>query len=323
MISILMPCYNSLPWLEETLESLYSQTFNDWELIAVDDGSRDHTLSLLRRHAAADSRVKVFTQRNSGVSAARNAALEKASGDFIFFLDSDDLLPPSTLENLHVALSVSAGDIAQGETILFCKSKKIMKYLHPVIKTEYKVMTGIEAAEQSLYQRKVLACLWGKLYKKELFDGVKFPEGEIYEDLSVFYKLALHAERYISIRAVTYLYRQREDSQIHTFNSGRLKVLDVTRRIQESVAQYPDLLAAAHDRRLSAAFNMLGLLLNDTSLPPAQRKVAILQCRAIIRAFRRQSAVNPKVRMKNRVGAAMALMLPDKLLDKLLKIAYK
>ena len=141
--------------------------------------------------------------------------------------------------------------------------------------------------------------------------------------MSTFYKVALRAEKYVLIGGVTYLYRQRAASQIHVFNAGRLKVLDVTRRIQENLSNDPVLLAAAHDRRLSAAFNMLGLLLNDTALPERQRTAAIMQCRAIIRAFRRQSLTDPKSRLRNRLASLLSLLLPPGVLDTLLRRLYR
>lgn len=322
-ISIIIPCYNASEWIDATLKSVSAQTYEDWEIIAVDDGSSDSTLRILRKHAQRDARVRVFKQNNAGVSAARNTALSHASGDFYFFLDSDDLIPRRTLELLSAVIVSQDADIADGQLKEFHSPVEAIKFMNGPEDKGLKCISGHEAVEWSLYQRRVTASMGGKIYKKILFEDILFPEGEIYEDLSVFYKVALRARRFAMIDGVTYLYRQRPDSQIHTFNPGRLKVLDATRRIQENLSGDPILLAAAHDRRLAAAFNMLGLLLNDKSLPEERRTAAVMQCRAIIKAFRCQSLTGSKVRLKNRIGAALSLFLPEKLMDNILRRQYK
>ncbi|MDE6011054.1 MAG: glycosyltransferase [Muribaculaceae bacterium] len=323
MVSIIMPCHNSAVWLEKTLRTVSDQTCGDWQLVAVDDGSSDSTLRILRRHAAADPRIKVIRQPNYGVSVARNNAMAAADGDMLMFLDSDDLMPLRSIEVLRGVLESQYADIAGGELREFDNDSSVRRYLKGPEKVSTTLMDGHDAAMWSLYQRKVQASMSGKLYRRELFEGILFPEGEIYEDLSVFYRIALRAQRYAAVKGVTYLYRQRSDSQIHTFNAGRLKVLDVTRRIQEHVAGDPGLLAAAHDRRLSAAFNMLGLLLNDTTLPERRRKASEMQCRAVIKAFRSQTLTDPHVRLTNRLAAFLSILLPDPIFDRLLKFRYR
>lgn len=324
LISIIIPCYNCEKWIGQTLDSLIKQTYGYWEIIAVDDGSSDSTLSILQARAERESRIRVFSQPNGGVSVARNNALQMVRGHYIVFIDSDDLLPYRTLEVLLKTIVSHNADIVEGAIVKFTSKLKVNALIDgPGRNVKDMLISGHEAAELSLYQRHIVASMCGKIYKRELFKGVLFPVGEIYEDLSVFYQVALRASRFMVIDGVTYLYRQRSDSQIHTFDSGRLKVLDVTRRIQERVASDPDLLAAAHDRRLSAAFNMLGLLLNDTTLPAPRRRASIMQCRAIIKAFCHQSASNPKVRLKNRIAARMACVLPRPVLEMILKSQYK
>ena len=322
-ISVIIPCYNCSAWLEAALRSVYAQTFTDWEIVAVDDGSSDSTLRMLRRHAQRDARVKVVKQNNEGVSVARNTALAHASGDYLFFLDSDDLVPRHAFEVLHATLLSEDAGIVDGRVREFEQEADVRGRMDGPSSGRMKHLTGHAATEWSLYRRRVTASMSGKLYRRELFEGITFPPGEIYEDLSTFYKVALRAEKYVLIGGVTYLYRQRAASQIHVFNAGRLKVLDVTRRIQENLSNDPVLLSAAHDRRLSAAFNMLGLLLNDTALPERQRTAAIMQCRAIIRAFRRQSLTDPKSRLRNRLASLLSLLLPPGVLDTLLRRLYR
>ncbi|MDE6394665.1 MAG: glycosyltransferase, partial [Duncaniella sp.] len=97
MISVIIPAYNAQAYLRECLESVLAQSFSDWEVIVVDDGSTDSTAAIAQSFSARDSRVRVLSTVNRGVSAARNAALGMARGEWVTFLDSDDLLPPGAL----------------------------------------------------------------------------------------------------------------------------------------------------------------------------------------------------------------------------------
>ena len=109
--TIILPVYNKIKYLPTTLPSLLSQTYRDFELIAVDDGSTDGSGDFLDRLAKTDSRVKVIRQPNAGVSAARNAALDRASGDYVVFADADDTVCPDWLEVLTKEAEISGADI--------------------------------------------------------------------------------------------------------------------------------------------------------------------------------------------------------------------
>lgn len=102
--SIIIPVYNVEPYLRECLDSVLQQTFSDWEVVCVDDGSTDGSAGILQEYASRDNRIKVITQPNGGLSAARNTGLDNAIGDYILFLDSDDWLEPNALEVINNAL---------------------------------------------------------------------------------------------------------------------------------------------------------------------------------------------------------------------------
>ena len=114
MISILMPVYNVDKYIEKTLESIKNQTYSDFEVIMVDDGSTDSSGLICDKWAQADSRFKVIHKENAGVSAARNTALSLVKGEYIFFMDSDDIIIPETLEELLDALIKNDADISMG-----------------------------------------------------------------------------------------------------------------------------------------------------------------------------------------------------------------
>lgn len=331
-ISILTPCCNSAQWLPATLASLYAQSFTDWELLLLDDGSTDATPRLLESHAGVrpdGGEVRIFSSPGRGVAEARNRLLELARGEYLLFLDSDDLLPPDALAYLLSLIEERGADVAEGRILCYPDGDddKVMRGVtESREKPRVSTFDGRGAVESSLYQTLVSSSLSGKLFRRNLFDGIRFPVGRLYEDLYVFHRVAICAANYVCSSKVVYLYRQRSGSIIHTFNPRRLDVLDITEGIEAHMRSLSDegLIRAACDRRLSAAFNMLGLLLNNTSaLPAGDRERYIRHCREVIATHSSASLRNPRVRMLNRTAALLAIILPTPLLDRLLRRRYR
>lgn len=325
------------------IDSVLSQSYADWELLLLDDGSTDSTLSVLRRYECADPRIRVFAQSNAGVSAARNRLLREARGTYLAFADSDDLMPPNALKWMMGAMRRHDADIVEGRMVEFHCEDEVTRYMAAVNDSgTVRCMSAHRAVELSLYQNGVTSSMSAKVFRRGLFDSLEFPEGELYEDLSLFNQVALRAGRYVTMPDITYLYRQREGSLIHSFNSRRLVVLDATERIVRRMESLGDrrLLCAARDRRLSAAFNMLGLLLNaadasaadasadvssgnDGALAAEEIKRYADVCRHIIKSSRLNTLLSAHARTKNRIGALLAMLLPSPLLDGLLKRTYR
>lgn len=110
-VSVIIPVYNVEKYLPECLDSLLAQTYPHWQAICVNDGSKDNSLQILQQYAAKDKRFVIIDQKNAGVSAARNTALQKASGDYITFLDSDDMLCCQFMEYMVGALENTDSDM--------------------------------------------------------------------------------------------------------------------------------------------------------------------------------------------------------------------
>ncbi|MDE6234978.1 MAG: glycosyltransferase [Muribaculaceae bacterium] len=329
MISILIPAYNCEPWLEAAVRSVFAQTCSDWELLILNDGSTDHTLNVARRMASEDSRLRVIDLPHRGVAAVRNEGLANAKGDYIFFLDADDLLPDYTLEYLLSLMADESVTLASGRMLRFADGRG-NEILHSVEKkgrisiASRKIKTFTlspgQGVEESLYQTGIEASLCGKLFRRSQFEGIRFVEGELYEDLDIFFRILLNGRMIIESDLPVYLYRQRRGSIIHTFNRQRLVVLDVTRRICEYVSQHrPEFADAAADRRFSANYNILQLLLrhsDDIDFSPDEK---ITETYAYVKSQALRELLNPKVRRKNKIGAAAALLLPRQLLLRLLR----
>ena len=188
LISVIVPVYNASPYLVECIESITNQTYSNLEILLINDGSTDISGGICDEYAKKDSRIIVFHQNNQGLSAARNKGIENAVGQYLIFVDSDDVLRAEAITILYDAvkkMNVKMGvgnycrDISE-----FCN---IQRYDITKISTE-------EALEKLIIEdpaRWVTAC-W-KIYHKSLFEGIRYPLGRIYEDTYVMHMLLENA----------------------------------------------------------------------------------------------------------------------------------
>ena len=216
-ISVIVPVYKVEDCLPACAESLLGQTFTDFELIFVDDGSPDGCGALCDGYAAQDSRVKVIHQKNGGLSAARNSGLDIARGETIAFVDSDDVVAADYLEKLHAALEETGADMA------LCAVEDVDEALAPL---DEQVLT-LPAAAGVFGGRDLLAeffgpsstyytVAWNKLYRRELWQDLRYPAGRIHEDDAVAHLLFWQAEKVVCLADVLYFYRLRQGSICRT-----------------------------------------------------------------------------------------------------------
>lgn len=224
-LSIIVPVYKVEDYLSACINSILSQTFTDFELILVDDGSPDRSGAICDDYARRDSRIRVIHQANAGVSAARNAGLDVARGAFITFVDSDDMLgTPTTLEeNLHILQTDRDIDIVQFRITSSTDASFTEEQLPQEGKICGKVQLLLAIAAGS-----IAGYVWGKIFRCEVFRGIKFPNGiTLAEDTWVLVDLVDNVETlYFSARGA-YCYNQRASSAVHTFNPK--KCLDLFR----------------------------------------------------------------------------------------------
>lgn len=298
MTSIIIPIYNAERWLSDLLQSISAQTIDDWEAILVNDGSTDSSEEICNTFAAKDSRFKLFTIENAGVSCARNFGLTRAQGEEIFFADADDMIHPKALEILRKCAAenccdIVIGGISYGKRISFTKLRG----------EKTQIMTPHDAIEMSLYQRPPLNYIWGVLYNRAVFDGISFVENIRYEDLEIHHRLFARARRIAYLPEKLYFYRKHNESFINTFSPSRLDALTVTDKIEEHY-KATNLEAAAADRRFAAHFNVLLLLLSTDSSDIC----SVNHCVNIIKTHRQQVLTDKKSRAKNRLGALLSYL---------------
>lgn len=209
LISIIIPIYNVEKYLEECIESVISQTYRNLEIILVDDGSTDRCLEICKKYEKKDNRIKVIHQENAGVSVARNIGIDFSTGQYIGFVDSDDFIEKDMYEELYQDLNVEKADIAGCDYYIYdtCKSTKsdILTKTKSVMKTE-------EALIKMNQLRGFGVGVWNKLYKRELFNGIRFPIGKRGEDWFIIYKIIEKSKKIVYNPIAKYYYRQREES---------------------------------------------------------------------------------------------------------------
>lgn len=207
MISIVLPIYNVEDYLPQCLESVLNQTYKDLEIILVDDGSKDNSGILCDKYASKDSRIKVIHKVNGGLSDARNVGTALASGDWIFYLDSDDWIVPNAIETLFYYAIHNNCDAVQGGLYYAYPDHLLKRREEPST-----VLYRDEAMKELIINDRVKNFAWGKLYKTALVKDLLFPKGKYFEDCYWQHLVIDRANRYGIIDTPLLYYRQRPDS---------------------------------------------------------------------------------------------------------------
>lgn len=257
-ISIIVPVYNVQEYLAGCLESILAQTFQDFEVICVDDGSTDESGSIAEEYAQKESRIHVIHQKNKGLSGARNTGLDKAKGKYVAFCDSDDYYHPEFLERMHEALETSGADVA-GCQLMPTKQKytghfpsfkdktvPVQIFNHPIktfLSTD-KIRTGVHI----------------KLYRRSSLSDLKFIEGIYFEDVPFTTVLMMEIKQFALINLPLYYYYKNPNSIMRTsFNLRKVEsYVRLIRHIADYTAQHhPDLQTAVRKNILNKRFKMM------------------------------------------------------------------
>ncbi len=244
LLSVIVPVYAVEAYLNDCIASIATQTCKNLEIILVDDGSPDGCGAICDAWAAKDQRIRVIHQENGGLSAARNAGLDAARGAFLTFVDSDDLLEPEMLEAMLRAVKRENADIcacavrnfgANGEDIWGCPSDFVGN------SAETLAMLYADTAYP--------VAAWGKLYRREIWENLRFPVGKCCEDAFTTYKTLHRASKIVQLLTPFYRYRVRAGSIMTApFSASRMDEEEAWRENAEFVAaHYPALQSAAFD----------------------------------------------------------------------------
>ena len=213
-ISIIVPVYNVEKYLEKCIDSILNQTFKDFELILVDDGSTDNSGNICDEYRKKDRRIKVIHKSNGGLSSARNAGLDIALGKFIAFVDSDDYIHHQMYEIMYSFIKNENADLCICNYEIVDDYYNIKKNnIEIQSNMDIEVYNSIESLEK-IYSSKGLEFVvaWSKLYDRSLFDDLRFEEGRIHEDEFIVHKILYNSIKTIYCPYKFYYYFQRDDS---------------------------------------------------------------------------------------------------------------
>lgn len=218
LISVIVPVYNVEMFVDQCIDSIVKQTYTNLEILLIDDGSLDESGKICDKWADLDDRIKVYHKKNGGLSDARNYGMDKATGSYYMFVDSDDWVENTIVEELY-------SQICQTNLQMVCCNFKKFKndgFLDEHIKLEEQIC-DLEEYIKRIYsfegrtknQFEILVPAWAKLYKSSLFDDIKYPFGRINEDNYVIHHLVKKAGKVKIIDRQLYCYRLRDDSISH------------------------------------------------------------------------------------------------------------
>ena len=252
MVSIIVPIYKVEKYLDECVQSIIKQSYRNLEIILVDDGSPDNCPSMCDEYAEQDSRIVVVHKENGGLSSARNAGIDIARGEYLLFVDSDDYISPIMVETLLDAITETNAKIAVSR--ISEDAEKLC--LDCGQKTE--VLRPDQVMKYILTEQVITTSASGKLYRKELFEGIRYPNGKIYEDLGTTYKLIDRCEKVAFMDSSFYYYRSNPESITQaSFSTKQLDYYDIADELREYISSaYPVFidLVDNHRVRISISF---------------------------------------------------------------------
>lgn len=270
LVSIIVPIYKIEDCIKPCVDSILGQTYKNLEIILVDDGSPDECPKICDEYAKKDKRIIVIHKKNGGLSDARNVGIKKATGDFLFLLDGDDLILPETIEVLVENAEKHRADISVCAFFQF--EQKAPREVGG--SDEIVVCDTEQALASMMYQKGCSNSAWAKLYKKSLFEGIEYPKGELYEDLPTTYKVFAKAEKVVLCSKELYGYRQRAGSIVKKkFTEKRLRSLDFAKEQTEFIQEnYPTIIKAAQNREFMDYFYIF-LELPPKGFPVIERRL--------------------------------------------------
>ena len=214
LLSVIVPVYNTAAWLRRCLDSICAQTYRNLEILCVNDGSTDNSAEILTEYAAMDPRIRVFTQANAGLSAARNTALEHASGEWVAGVDSGDYLEPDIFRRAMACVTEGVDLVAFGVRCVWEDAGT-----EPTV---FEQFSADQVLQMSVEQAAGMhVCFWNKLWRRSVIEthGIRFPHGLVHEDDAFFYQYAPYVRNVALCSSVGYNYLQRQGSIVRSGQS--------------------------------------------------------------------------------------------------------
>ena len=243
-VSVIVPIYNVEEYLEECLDSIVNQTFEDMEIICINDGSTDSSLDIINKYADNDSRIKIINQQNKGVSEARNAGLDLASGEYVYCIDSDDYLKPNAIKELYeLAINENLDMIIFKINNFYHETGEISEEKDRYYKIEFldeiigdKVFSHEDLPSKEIF--KIPTVVHDKFFRHDLIRDVRFPEGLIFEDNIFFMESFIKAKRVYFYQKHLYCRRLRSESITGTPSKDYMDFIQISNLLIDLTKKY-------------------------------------------------------------------------------------
>ena len=324
-VSVIVPVYNVEKYLPRCVKSIIDQRVKNIEILLINDGSTDSSGEICDKFAELDNRIKVIHKKNGGLSDARNAGLDIAKGKFIGFIDSDDYVHPEMYKILLEGITNNDCDIAEcGFEEVFSEGAEINNYIDSI--GSGKIYFRKQAILSSIMDHHCRTYVWNKLYKRELWEKIRFPYGKIYEDVFTTHKVINEATKLIKFEQVLYYYFQREGSIVNSKFST--KKLDHCEALEEMMLfiqrNHPDLAPITCVKYFSQCLPVLQeLLINRKEIDNYEILVKKLSEDLIAEKYNKYLRMNTKLLYKQFMGNDYNSFLKKKSLIKLRLIFLK
>ncbi len=299
LISVIIPAYNVEKYLYKCMESVAAQTFTDFEVLLVDDGSTDTTPALCDQCGEKYPFVRVFHKTNGGLSDARNYGIERSYGEYLTFIDSDDYITEDYLQYLYDLLKETENCRMSICSIynLFTANQKTVNNGNGV----REMLSGKTCIERMCYHDQVDTCAYAKLYHRSLFDTVCYPKGKVFEDIGTTYKMFLQCDQVACGFEPKYYYVIRQNSITTAgFSTRKLDLLEMTDQMAADVVKvYPDLAQAVRRRQAYARFSTLNQMLEVTEPEHLRQRKQIVD---YLNTHRNEILADPRTPKRDKIA---------------------
>lgn len=312
-LSIVVPVYNVEKYLKRCIESLIAQTFNDYEIILVDDGSTDKSGEICDKFSKLYEKITVIHKENGGLSSARNAGIDIATGEYIGFVDSDDWIEPDMYDNLYNVAEKYRLDMALCGVELDFEdgSSKIYYSIE-----NFKILNKEEALRDIFVNSLFFEEAWNKIYRRHIFDTIRYPDGKIHEDTYIICKILDKCNKIGYIPNISYHYFQRSDSIM-----GNLKKIPSIDRIYSVyvvlryLMNYKDIYKDSFYNLISAPLKNIDYIINSNSI---DAKMYLKELKKFYKNYLKDIFYNNNIPLSTKI-IILIILLPNKLL----KFCYK
>lgn len=301
LISVVVPIYGVEKYLQRCLDSIAQQTYQNLEIILVDDGSVDNSGKIADEYALKDERMLVIHRENGGLSAARNTGIKAAKGEYITFVDSDDYIDEDYVEYMYQLLKKDSFKAK----LVVCSLRNVFEQtgkIHGNGNGKECILTGKECLEMMCYHDQFDTCAYAKLGETSLYREHLFPEGMLFEDIGHTYKILLECPRVACGFVDKYSYVMRANSIVQSsFSSKKLDLLTMTDQMAKTVSDvYPDLAKAVLRRQVYARFSTLNQMLDAKNVLQQRKEIV-----NFLKKHKREVLKDPKTPKRDRLAYLM------------------